>query len=458
MTPYDVLIVGAGFSGTLVAVTLTRRSQGTLRIALAERGGDGAAGRGVAYATPDRRHLLNVRAGGMSAFADQPDHFVRWLAAHPAHWEGDMISAGPHDFVPRLVYGRYLQDLLRTAMAEHGGVDIFPTEITDLAPGRGGFTAYQGTTALLTAGQVVLALGNFPPGDAATGTGAETTLNPYAPSVLEKICGPGDVFLIGTGLTSLDLLATMEKDKADGRIHVLSRGGLFPRQHGAPAANAYPAYIDRDAPPRTALALLSLVRREIRMAMQRGVPWQDVIDALRPFNQALWLALPVAERRRFLRRVRPYWDTHRHRAAAEIIAARDRLLADGRLVRHRGAYLRAEPAPDAIDVVWRETKGKTIRTTRVAHVVNCTGPQADIRKLKDPLVAGLLARDLITPDILQLGIDADAAGRVLNAAGTTVPGLYLIGSWRKGALFESVAVPELRGQADALALEILRGG
>lgn len=69
----DVLIIGGGFSGTILATRLLRNA--LLSVAVLDR--ESIPGRGLAYSTPHRFHLLNVPAGKMSAFPDQPDHASR---------------------------------------------------------------------------------------------------------------------------------------------------------------------------------------------------------------------------------------------------------------------------------------------------------------------------------------------------------------------------------------------
>ena len=76
-----IVIVGAGASGALMAAHLLRRGAGDFEVTLIERRAD--IGRGLAYATDNPSHLLNVRAANMSAFADDPGHFARWLARQP---------------------------------------------------------------------------------------------------------------------------------------------------------------------------------------------------------------------------------------------------------------------------------------------------------------------------------------------------------------------------------------
>jgi uncharacterized NAD(P)/FAD-binding protein YdhS len=216
--PYDVVIVGSGYSGTMVAVHLARAQRG-LRLALIER--SKTFGRGVAYGTPDPKHLLNVRADQMGAFPDDIGHFYRWLQAHPAN----LAAAGIHElrpdaFIPRLLFGDYLQDLLRAASALPGTLDIIRDEIIDLTRRDGGSFQLMGKSgSKLEAAQVVLALGNFPPGEAAQKDKGDWFLNnPYAAEVHAQLAEPGDILIIGTGLTSLDLLLTLDKTKREGKM------------------------------------------------------------------------------------------------------------------------------------------------------------------------------------------------------------------------------------------------
>ena len=428
MTHYDVVLVGAGFCGTMVAVNLARTSP-HLSVALVERNPTPA--QGLAYGTTDPGHLLNVRAGQMGAFADQPDHFIGWLRDNPKAHPG----ATERDFVPRMVYGRYLGSLLDAAK----GITKLRHFITDIEslPG-GGFKLLDAHGSSFTAARVVLALGNFPPDQSAG-------MTPYDPATWATIADNGDVLIVGTGLTSLDLVVTMAKTKPSGTIHMLSRHGLLPRVHVNPEAYM----LKMGAPfPKTAGGLLAALRREI--ADVENVPWQSVIDALRPHNQKLWQDMGQTEQRRFLRHLRAYWDVHRHRCAPEIMATCDALEKAGRLKLHHGSIVKQVKTGQGWAIDWRPRGQHDIAHLNVRHVVRATGPQADFTKLDDVLVQNLLRRKLITPDALRLGIAADGFSP-LGADGNKVPGLLALGSLLKGALYESVAVPELRGQAAAVA-------
>jgi uncharacterized NAD(P)/FAD-binding protein YdhS len=62
--------------------------------------------------------LLNVRATNMSAFADDPLHFCRWLAENDDDAHGE--QPGPLTFAQRRVYGRYIAELITPHLGPPG--------------------------------------------------------------------------------------------------------------------------------------------------------------------------------------------------------------------------------------------------------------------------------------------------------------------------------------------------
>ncbi len=73
----SIIIVGGGASGVLLAAHLLRDPTMDLRVTLIEKRAE--IGAGIAYSARQQDHVLNVAAPNMSAFADDPDHFWRWL-------------------------------------------------------------------------------------------------------------------------------------------------------------------------------------------------------------------------------------------------------------------------------------------------------------------------------------------------------------------------------------------
>jgi uncharacterized NAD(P)/FAD-binding protein YdhS len=107
-------IIGAGFTGTLLAIHLMRLAEVPTHLFLAERRGD--FGRGLAYSTGNDAHLLNVRAFNMSAYPDDPRHFLLWLwARDDPRGLAKAIPPSGHAFVSRGLYGTYIQEQFATA-------------------------------------------------------------------------------------------------------------------------------------------------------------------------------------------------------------------------------------------------------------------------------------------------------------------------------------------------------
>jgi len=202
--------------------------------------------------------------------------------------------------------------------------------------------------------------------------------------------------------------------------------------------------------------MFRLIRREIRIGAAKGVDWRAIIDALRPHTQRYWRSLNLEERRRFMRHVRPVWEPHRHRVAPQVLAAKDQMLQRGQLVNHAGRVSRIIDVPEGLEVKLVERGKPGESTLRAAFVLNCTGPECNYYKLKEPLVVNLLARGLIHPDPLFLGLMTAANGAVVNYLGQPSEKIFTLGSVQKGMRFETTAVPELRIQAEALAAELLK--
>jgi uncharacterized NAD(P)/FAD-binding protein YdhS len=436
VNPPTVAVVGAGFSGTLTAIHLLARGP-DVRVLLIERRDRFA--RGLAYSTPSDRHLLNVRTGRMSAFPDRTDDLVRWLEAngHPAD---------PKGFTPRKLYGEYLGARLTEAeQAAPGRLTRIAGEVTGLEV-NGGVTLRLADGGVAQADAAVLALGNPPPDTLRPFTGLPPDrfiADPWARGALAVAGGNETVLLVGTGLTMIDVVLALEEHGWGGHALALSRRGLLPRSHPVqPPPEASPWR--PDAGPMS--KALHAFRRKAREAS-----WDVTMDAIRPFNQALWRELPDTERRRFLRHLRPWWDVHRHRTAPEIGAHIQDLIRKGRLEIAAGRIEAARETDGAVEVAWRPRGGAELRTLRVDRIVNCTGPLSDLSRSPDALVKDLLARGLARVDPYRLGLDTDVEGRLIDAQGRPEPRLFAIGPPTRPALWEINAVPEVRGQAAAVA-------
>lgn len=418
-----VAVIGAGASGALQALHLKR---GGAEVALIERGP--APGRGVAYGTRRPEHLLNVPARRMSAFSDDPDHFTRWFEAR--------AGGGAEDFAPRMLYGDYLQGLLAEA-----GIEALRGEAVDLA--GGGVRLADG--GAIETDFVVLAPGNFRPacprGIDPAALGAAWVEDPWAGGL--DGFGPRDVvLLLGTGLTAVDVALTLDATGFRGRIVALSRRGLAPRAHGAREPMVAPG----EDLPASCVALLRRVR-----ARSAALGWRSAVHELRSVTQTIWGAAGLEERRRFLRHLRPWWDVHRHKIAPAIGARIEAMQAEARLAIAAGKLVSVERVEDGATVRFRMRGGEAVETLRVARIVNCTGPETDIARAGEPLLGALLEAGRIRQDALGIGIEVDGSCRAIGRDGAASDTLSVIGPVTRGTFWESVAVPDIRTQAERVA-------
>ncbi len=442
----NVAIVGAGFSGSLLALHLLSRSDGP-KVFLIEKAG--RFGPGLAYSTRRDEHLLNVRAGNMSAWPDRPFDFLYWLSAR----RGDE-AADPAAFASRADYGAYLRERIAEAATSGAAADrlvlVEDEAVAAVRDGGDGLVLRLGMGREIAADAVVLAFGNPPPvaPDAVRQAALPKELlidDPWRPGALDGIAADAPVLLLGAGLTMADVVAALDADGHRGPILALSRRGLAPHRHVGPMS-AEPPLFERIERLSTALAAFR------RAAAGRG-DWRPLFDGLRPATQGLWRSLSPAERERFLRHLRPWWDIHRHRLAPATADRLDALRAEGRLriAAGRLEHLAAGGEAARVEARWRPRGGRAAETGAFAHVVVCTGPDSDLRQAEQPLLRQLLAHGMIRPDPCRLGLDVAEDGRVRDGAGVLDARLFALGPATRGAFWETTAVPDIRVQAADLA-------
>ena len=447
-------IIGAGFSGTLLALHLLRRTPTHVRVVLIER--QNRFAQGPAYATGNPSHLLNVPAGRMSAFHDRPGDFYEWLAKQPEA----AADLGPGSFAPRRQFGAYIRQLLHEELRRPGSDGRLELVRGDVAviegEAHGPLSLCIGAERRIEADLAVLAIGNFPPEPPTIADPGffDTPLyrpDPWAGDALDGLDPDAGVLLIGTGLTMVDTVTSLEDAGHRGPIHALSRRGLMPRCH---ATAGRPPRRPGAAIPDRLIDCLSMLRSEARRAARDGSSWQAALDELRPFGRDLWQNLSPEDRSRFLRHLRPWWDVHRHRLAPEVSRRIDAARARGQLQIHAGRIDSITAGTEAATVIYRPRGLSERRTLAVARVVNCAGPACDFDRIPHPLVRRLLHDGMVRPDPQRLGLDVAPSGALRDRAGAISRQLFAVGPVTRGAYWEMTAVPDIRRQCELLAAQL----
>lgn len=442
-----ITIIGGGASGTLLAVNLIKHSgENPIEVNLVER--RKTIGRGVAYSTAEDIHLLNVPAAKMGAFPDDIEHFYKWLQTNGYEY-------APGDFVPRKIYGEYLREVFSDVISSKSSnvsVNLLDDEAIDIYPDSDSALVLLKSGEVLPSHRVVLAFGNFLPPIPATETREFTTADKYFQNAWdttlpERISPTDDVLVIGTGLTAVDNILSFYHRAHKGKIIALSTHGWFPAVHQG--AEPYPSFKDEIEGEKNIRRIFKSIRKHCGHAEN----WRAVIDSLRPFTHEVWSGLPVAEKQRFMRRLRRVWDISRHRIPPKCNDILQKMQAEGTLEVRKGRLRDITPESDKFQVKF--TTGGSENVVEVNAVINCTGSESNFAKIDFPLVRSLIEKGEIEPDEMSLGLNATYDGKIINARKEVSSVISTLGTALKGVLWESTAMPEIRAQARNLALNLL---
>lgn len=448
---FDCIIIGGGCSGTMLLFHLSQHAQTTRQLSVAIFESD-ELGPGVPYQTTQPLHVLNVPAGRMSAIAAEGDHFLSWYRA-----QGHATASGG-DFVARGEYGKYLRHLAAIA-SERISIEHIRSQAMRLETTDGGVKVVAANGGEFHGKQAVLAWGHNPPRipreiDESARQHPGYINNPWrvntASSQLER-----GALLIGTGLTMIDCAVSIAGQSPDYKMLAISRRGLMPqphRHHDAPPRKLPPppiAYWPTSTP-----GLLKAIRAYVLTCRNRDFDWREAITALRPVTSQLWQGLSTQDKQRFLEKLVPYWDSHRHRVAPQVAARADQLQTEGRLEVAAARLVRVHAAGDLLEATILDRGASATRALQVGCVVNCTGPETDVRRSENSLVKQMLESKLIAPDVMRLGIECDEHGHP-TVDGQSQSRLWTIGPVRKAQLWETIAVPEIRVQAEELATKLI---
>jgi uncharacterized NAD(P)/FAD-binding protein YdhS len=443
MSTLRVAIVGAGFSGTMVAIHLLRQSEAVEIDLIDPR----VPGRGLAYSTTCDAHLLNVPAVRMSAFGSEPLHFLNWLQSH------GMPTADPGMFAPRKLYGTYIQDLfeetLRSAPPKSTLRHHFTKAVRLKFDGLS-VTLFLENGERLSSDRVVLASGN-PPSRSIADPLPGYFSSPWQSAATADLDPTKSVLLVGAGLTAVDAFLALVSQGHTGTVHILSRRGKLPQAHAPyrPLPNSF-----RVPESPTARGLLREIRAEVKEAATRGVDWRAVIDSIRPVTNEIWSKLPEIERRRVFRHGKTWWDIHRHRMAPEIGSKVQDAIARRQLIVHAGRLKQVAQSSSGLCLEIALRSGERLPLA-VDRVINCTGPDNDYRSSGDRFLRSLVDAGYATAGRIGKGLRTSEGGDLIGADGEANDWSLTLGPPRLGDLLETIAVPELRKQAESVANRIL---
>lgn len=424
MINQKIAIIGGGFSGLAVAYNILKLTD---RILVDIFDDEDFRYNGKAYKTIDENHILNVPADKMGLPFDDENHFYSWLCKK---FPGSQISGS--DFVLRRYYHLYLQDII-SDLKKHKNINFINQKVSDIKFSNQQYELICDHKNFGKYNSVVLACGleikplnrNFK-SDKIIDNVWEFLNSKTLPQV-------ETIFIVGSGLTMIDVALSLESKGFKGKIVACSKSGKLPLSHSKDRVQNVPTLEIADAN----LPLSLIVKKLKNLALNNE--WQSVMHSLRPITNAMWQEFDLVKKQRFLRHLMNFWNIHRHRTASSNHEQIMNMINSKKLEIIKGKFQQFEKVGD--NIFAKLKNGKTIK---IDLALNATG--FDFSGQSSDLIRNLLDEKVIVHHKTNLGFDVN---RNYN-------NLYLTGALMIGELLEITAVPDLRNLAHVTSLEIIK--
>lgn len=456
-------IIGGGFTGTMTAAQLVKQATEPCEIVLINE--NETLNKGIAFNPYSGKHLLNVIAAKMSAYPDQPDHFLDWVMRKDDFREMDRTLIA-NAFLPRRLYGSYLcsiwEETKKSAATKKIRLTVVDSFVSDLDVSSDTVSLTLDNGSELNVDYCVIATGNqMPRNPGIKNMGFYNSPNYFRnPWMVDSVKDLHDylpVLIIGNGLTMVDTVLGLSEQGFKREIYSISPNGfnILPHRHNGLMYSKLTEEITGDL---SLFDLVKLINKHIKTVRAYGVSAEPVIDSLRPHTQKIWQWLSETEKALFMARLRHLWGVARHRIPLHSHDKIQQLRIDGRLHINSGKIINIEESKDFIEVVYFDRKDHEMKTIKVSRVINCTGPETDLMKLEQNFLKSCCLKGILKQDRFKLGIIANTESFQIIDANNGQPhaNLFTLGSNLKGELWESTAVNELRTQAEKLAEKLIK--
>lgn len=457
-----IAIIGGGYTGAAFAIHLSRAASRPLEIAIVEP--RQTLGAGLAHSADDPDHRLNGPDSVHILFPDAPNNFGDWLRETGAlDRDPDAITEGGKVFPRRSDFGAYMA----ARFTEHQRSNPSGSRlrhVRDVAAGihteASGFTIEMANEAGISANMCVVTASHEAP--AALPVLSDAVLNhpsyvanPWDLRRLALIEPENSILILGTALTTADVVAGLVRRGHRGRITAISRRGLRPRRQPRPGnavavwdnlTKRVPAFVEAHGTPPTALEILRVLRADIEGERRSGGAWHGPFDELRDAAHFVWPALSTAEKRRFVRHLSAWYSVHRFRIPPQTEAILEQAIGDGRLTFEAATATSTSVTSSRFDVALRARGQPTSRRETFDSIVNCTGPDPRLDAATNPFLRSMLEGGMVRPSDIDMGIDIDDRCRAIRSDGRPMDRLVVLGPLTRGCVGEVQAVPYITRQ------------
>jgi uncharacterized NAD(P)/FAD-binding protein YdhS len=448
-----VAIIGGGFTGAAVAVHLSRNLPllSDVRLLVVEPRQD--IGRGLAYGTADPAHRINVPAEKMTLFPEASGDFAAFVDRVGLKASDEvLIGRDGSPYPTRSAFGDYVVSQVQPLLAS-GRVEHWQAKVRLVQKQTQGYRLIGSDGRAEAVDLVVIAVSHpapsVPSNLRALKDDPKFIADVTTDGALDPVGLDDRVLIIGNGLTSADVVASLTLRGHRGKIISISRRGLRSRGHGPAGQESYGDFVTDRA--TTALGLLRKVRRSIREAQARGLTWHSVLDAVRGQGQALWQDLPLPERIRIVRHLRPFWDVHRFRIAPQVEDVVNEAIAEGRLEIKAASVASATRSGEGYKVSLRQRYLRGSPVINVDSIVVTTGPAHGDVLDGQAFLRTLRAEGFLKACPTGLGIACDRQSHAILANGDVSPDILIAGPLARGTFGELMGLPQVTEHAVLVA-------
>ena len=389
-----VAIIGFGLGGLVTFFNLVKNHQensGKLVVRIFEK--SPLFLKGNAYSTKNPNHLLNVVANRMGVVEEDQGHFFKWLCAKGYNYQ-------ENDFVPRQIFGIYLEDLLQTALriAEKKNIsyEFRIKEISEITDKKNYFWIDGDLHQ-----SCVLAIGPQ----------LKDSRKSFWRIDLESYLADEEIHILGCGLTAIDAVISLRDLKYSGKIFLHSRRGILSQPH---KLFSNQEKVESPLNPEDSDLPLSQIFRKFINACKKSSDWRLAFDAFRPRTQKFWMVLDLEKKKRFMRHCFRLWNVHRHRCPESQFKVIEGMMKSGQLSIQKG----------------RVSKEK---------MIDCTGFDYGF---ESDLISNLLKNNLVKFDDLRAGLIPKHEN------------IFFTAGLNFGSLFEITAAPDIAPHARKIADKI----
>ena len=457
-----VAIIGGGYTGAALAIHLSRAAGRPLDIAIVEP--RGTLGAGLAHSADDPDHRLNGPDGVHILFPDAPDDFGDWLRETGAlDRDPEAVTDGGRVFPRRSDFGAYMAARVGEHQRSNPSGSML-RHVQDAATGlrenAAGLAIEMESGARLTADLCVVTASHETPASlpalpAAVLDHPSYLADPWDLSKLAAIDPDDPVLILGSALTTADVIASLVRRGHRGRIAAVSRRGLRPRSQPPPGdppavwenlTRPVPAFVEAHGTPTTAIEVLRALRADIDAARESGDGWHGPFDELRDAAHVIWPALNAEEKRRFGRHLSAWYSVHRFRMPPQTEAIIDQAFSDGLVSFEAATVTSAAVVPNGFDVALRARGESKPRRDTFGAIINCTGPDSRLDAATNPFLRNLKDQGMVRPNDIDIGIDIDDRCRAIGRDGQPTDRLFIVGPLTRGCAGEVQAVPYITRQ------------